>query len=250
MLFKKLVSACLLPFPLALALVLVGLASLRFTKRRRLGRVSVATGLIVLLLGGYGLLAAPLLGQLERPYTPLTPDAIAQLSPAPTAVVVLGAGYRADDTLPPNDRLSMTALARLIEGVRLWRLRPQMRLVLSGGDGQAEALAETAVVLGVARSQVILENVALDTAEEAQRLRPLLGADRFLLVTSAAHMRRSMALCRKRGLSPVAAPTAFMTGGDGWSAFDLIPKASGLVLADQALHEWLGLLWARLRGEI
>lgn len=250
MLLKKLVSACLLPFPLAVALVLAGLAWLQLSQRQRLGRMTVAAGAAILLLGGYDVLSFALLHPLERQYAPLTPAAIAQLLPAPTAVVVLGGGYNPDEALPANDRLSATTLARLVEGVRLWRLRPQSRLVLSGGQGQAGALAETAAILGVPRGQLVLEDVALDTAEEAERLRPLVGTDPFLLVTSAAHMRRSMALCRKQGLSPVAAPTAFVAGGGEWSALDLIPGASGLSLADQAVHEWLGLLWARLRGQI
>ena len=81
-------------------------------------------------------------------------------------------------------------------------------------------------------------------------LRPLIGGASFLLVTSAAHMRRSMALCRKQGLAPIAAPTDFIVHRTHWSLVDLVPEADGFEHADHALHEWIGLLWSRLRGTL
>jgi uncharacterized SAM-binding protein YcdF (DUF218 family) len=252
MLLKKLISTCLLPFPIGLALVLGGLALLWLTQRQRLGRVAVAAGVVVLLLAGYGTVPGLLIDPLERRYAALTPAAVAALSPAPEAIVVLGSGFHADPSLPPNDELDAIALARLVEGVRLARLLPRARLVLSGGLGQAEALAETAAFLGVARERLVLENGSVDTADEAVLLRPLVGAAPFLLVTSAAHMSRSMALCRKQALRPIGAPAGFIgtEGGGGWSLVNLVPRAEAFVLADHAIHEWIGLVWSHLRGTI
>jgi uncharacterized SAM-binding protein YcdF (DUF218 family) len=250
MMLKKLIGACLLPFPVAILLVVAGLTLLWFSKRQQLGRVAISAGILILLLGGYDVLSAALIPPLERHYAPLTPAALAQLAPAPAAVVVLGSGYHPDARLPPNDRLSASGLVRLIEAVRLLRLLPEARLILSDGFGQGETLAETAGLMGVARHRIILESRSVDTAEEAALLRPLIGAGPFLLVTSAAHMRRSMALCRKQGLNPIAAPADFSGGSDGFMATDLVPRASGFVRADQALHEWIGLVWSRLRGTI
>jgi uncharacterized SAM-binding protein YcdF (DUF218 family) len=58
-----------------------------------------------------------------------------------------------------------------------------------------------------------------------------------------------MALCEKAGLHPIAAPADFMLrpGADtGWGlvAWDL----GALERSTKALHERLGLFWARLRG--
>jgi uncharacterized SAM-binding protein YcdF (DUF218 family) len=251
MALKKLIGACLLPFPVAVLLVVIGLTLLWFTQRQRLGRVAVSIGTFILLLGGYDILSCALIPSLERPYAPLAPGAVTQLAPAPVAVVVLGSGYRPNARVPANDRLSGSGLARLIEAVRLMRLLPTARLILSDGFGQGESLADTAVFLGVARDRIVLEGRSRDTADEAALLPPLVGGAPFLLVTSAAHMRRSMALCRKQGLHPIAAATDFASGGDdGFLATDLVPRAGGFGRADQALHEWIGLIWSRLRGTI
>lgn len=251
MALKKLIAACLLPFPVAVALLLLGLWLLWFTRRQRGGRALVSLAAALLLVGGYDLMSGPLIRPLERTYPALAPAAVQALTPAPIAVVVLGSGYRPDAmALPPNDRLSSNGLARLIEGVRLIQLLPQARLIVSDGFGQGEALAGTAAFLGVARDRIVLEGRSLDTADEAALLPPLVGEAPFLLVTSAAHMRRAMGLCRKQGLRPIAAPADFIGGGGDWSAGELIPRASGFSRADHALHEWIGLWWSRMRGAL
>jgi len=248
---KKFLGACLLPFPVALALLLIGLALLWFTKRQRGGRRMVSLAAVLFLAGGYDLMSGALIRPLEGSFSALTPAAVQALAPAPVAVVVLGSGFRPDaEALPPNDRLSNNGLARLIEGVRLAHLLPQARLIVSDGIGQGKALAETAAILGVEPARVQIERRSLDTVDEAALLPPLVGSAPFLLVTSASHMRRAIGLCRKQGLNPIAAPADFMGGGSGWSAGDLVPRASGFSRTDVALHEWIGIAWARLRGKI
>jgi uncharacterized SAM-binding protein YcdF (DUF218 family) len=250
MAFKKLIAACLLPFPFALLLLFVGLVLLWFTKRQRTGRVLASASALLFLLAGYGVLAGPLIRSLERPYPPLSAEAVTALNPRPAAVVVLGSGFRPDPKLPPNDRLSENGLVRLIEGIRLARLVPDARLIVSDGLGQGKALAETAAILGVEARRIALEAPSLDTADEAAVLRPLVGERPFLLVTSATHMRRALALCHKQGLHPIPAPTDFMDGPRVWSASDLVPSAFGVGRTDIALHERIGYWWSRLRGTI
>ena len=191
-----------------------------------------------------------MLRPLEEFSRPIAASDLAALPSAPRAIVVLGSGYRADPTLPPNDRLDTTSVARVVEGVRLARLLPDARLVLSGGLGLAEAMAETAAILGVPRDRLALENASLDTADEAAFLGPMVGVEPFLLVTSAAHMRRSVALCRKQGQQPIAAPTDLTWGHGSWNVTDFVPSAGALRRTDHALHEWFGLVWSRMRGTI
>ena len=77
-----------------------------------------------------------------------------------------------------------------------------------------------------------------------------MGKDRFILVTSASHMRRSQALFRKLGMDPIAAPTDYESTGQGLRLSDFYPSVGELHKADLALHEYLGLAWAKLRGKI
>ena len=247
---KKLISACLLPFPIAIALLVVGLVLLWFTQRQRVGRILASLSLLMMLLGGYDVFSRPLLAPLERPYAPLTAEAVAAMTPAPAAIVVLGSGFRPDKTLPPNDQLSANGIVRLTEAVRLTHLLPAARLIVSDGVGQGESLAKTATMMGVPRDRITLEARSGDTSDEAALLPPLVGKESFLLVTSAAHMRRALALCRKQGLNPIAAATDFTRGGSEWSAGDLLPRASGFFRTDYALHEWIGYWWSGLRGTI
>ena len=250
MAFKKLLAACLLPFPIALALLLLGLTLLRFTKRQRAGTRLVVASVVLLVATGFDFYSGVLLRPLEGRYRALGSSEVQAMAPAPAAVLVLGSGYRPNATLPPNDRLSTSGLARLIEGVRLLRMLPEARLIVSDGFGQGQSLAETAVFLGVPRERIVLEPFSRDTAEEAALLRPLVGDAPFFLVTSASHMRRAMALFQKQGLAPVAAPADFIGGSSGFAAADLVPGTSGFRRTDQALHEWIGLAWAKLRGQI
>jgi uncharacterized SAM-binding protein YcdF (DUF218 family) len=246
---KKLISACLLPFPIAIAVLIAGMLLLWFTQRQRLGRILSSVSLLVLLLGGYDLFSGPLIRPLERPYAPVTAEALGAMTSAPAAIVVLGSGFRPDRTLPPNDQLSGNGIVRLTEAVRLTRMLPAARLIVSDGVGQGESLAATATMMGVPREHITLEARSGDTSDEAALLPPLVGKEPFLLVTSAAHMRRALALCRKQGLNPIPAPTDFTRGGE-WSAGDLLPRASGFLRTDYALHEWIGYWWSGLRGTI
>jgi uncharacterized SAM-binding protein YcdF (DUF218 family) len=251
MALKKLIAACLLPYPIALSLLVLGLALLWFSaQRQRMGRVLASIGLLILLLGGYDVFSGPLLNPLERDYTPLSASSLAALSPAPVAIVVLGSGFRPNPEVPANDRLSANGLVRLTEGVRLARLVPDARLIVSDGLGQGEALAETATMMGVPRQRITLEARSNDTSDEAALLPPLIGGAPFLLVTSAAHMRRAMALCRKQGLHPIAAATDFAHSAAPWTIGELLPHASGFFRVEYALHEWIGLMWSSVRGTI
>lgn len=248
--FKRLLEACLLPFPIVIALLVAGLLVLRFTERERTAQWLLGVAAALSLLTGYGFLDRAMLGPLEGRYHALDAVEVQAMAPAPAAVVLLGAGFRPDADLPPNARLSSTGIARLTESIRLIRLLPQARLIVSDGLGQGQSTADTAVLLGVPRERITVEPRSNDTADEAALLCPLISDAPFLLVTSASHMRRAMALFQKHGLHPIAAPTDFVGGGSPFAVTDLIPSTSNIKRTDIALHEWLGLMWARMRGQI
>jgi uncharacterized SAM-binding protein YcdF (DUF218 family) len=54
---------------------------------------------------------------------------------------------------------------------------------------------------------LILESDSKDTNDQARLIQPIVGDDLFLLVTSATHMPRSIALFKSLGMHPIAAPT-------------------------------------------
>lgn len=253
-LFKKLIAPFLMPVPFCLALLLAGLALLWLTRRQRAGKCLATLGASALLLLGYGAVSGGLLETLERRHAPATD--VSAAAGRVRWVVVLGGGSSADEGLPAAMRLSEGSLARLVEGIRLQRLLPESRLLLSGGsvfgsDPDAETMRALAVGLGVDPAALELDGVSPDTETQAEVVRARLGSEEFYLVTSASHMPRSLALFRKAGTNPIPAPTHFLTQKDnGLSPGDFFPSAGGLRRAEAVIYEYLGLAWAKVRGKI
>lgn len=58
-----------------------------------------------------------------------------------------------------------------------------------------------------------------------------------------------MALFENQGLSPIPAPTNhFAKESRGGDLRRLIPNSQNLATLRVVMHEWLGLMWAQLRG--
>lgn len=250
--FKKLVAPFLMPVPFGLALLAAGLLLLWLTRRQRAGKYLATAGALVLVLLGYGFGTNRLLAGLERSYRPVA-DA-APLAGRVRWVVVLGGGSSSDRSLPEGTRLTEASLARLVEGVRLQRQLPGSRLLVSGGsvfgsDPDAETMRALAVGLGVDPASLVLDAVSPDTETQAQVVRAQVGAEEFLLVTSASHMHRSVSLFRKAGTNPLPAPAHFLAQqGGGLAPGDFFPGSGGLRRAETVAYEYLGLAWARIRG--
>ena len=250
---KKIISAILLPLPIALILLFIGLCFLWFSKRNTAARIFLSSGFIVLVIFGFSLFPMMMLNSLEEIHDPMiTPPKHID------GIVVLGGGVRIDTHAPPNTQLSSASLSRLVEGVRLYQLYQQQhqpqKLILSGGrvfgkPAEAGVMQNIAVILGVNPSDIILEAGSRDTYEEAIYLKKQLGTHSFILVTSAYHMPRSMALFKDLGMHPIAAPTQFM-GHHENSIRWYIPCSNSLSLSDVAIHEYLGILWGEFKGYI
>ena len=259
-LMKKIVSPFLFPLPLTLLVSFVGLCLLWFTRRQRAGKVAVTLGLVALFLLSHGLVAGRLLQPLEQAFPAFETAALAggAIGSAADAkyVVVLGAGTKSDPRLPITSQLADSTVVRLVEGIRIHRQIPGSVLVLSGGrvfdlTPEAEAMSQLAVELGVAQGDLIVEGGSRDTENQARMVRPIVGEAPFVLVTSAAHMPRSMALFRKVGLEPIPAPTRHRVRvGTVVSPGLFFPSADDLIKSERAFYEVLGLAWAKLRGRV
>ena len=112
---------------------------------------------------------------------------------------------------------------------------------------------EMALALGVGRQDLILESPSDGTDEEAKLTQAIVGNDPFILLHTAAHMPRSMAIFRKLGMQPIAAPTYYRRiekHEREINPYTLFPLADNLKDAEIAIHEYLGLAWGKLRGRI
>jgi uncharacterized SAM-binding protein YcdF (DUF218 family) len=258
---KKAVAFLLMPLSVSLLLVAAGLWLLGRPQRerRRLGRGLVAAGLLLLLGFSNNQVSVWLVRALERQYAPVG-EITADAAPPPALarcryIVVLGGGHGDAASLPAASKLSTSALGRLTEGVRLLRLVPDARLIVSGpadGDHPSHAtiLAQAAVSLGAPADHIVKIEQAHDTEEEAHAVRALIGDAPVALVTSAWHLPRAAALFRQAGVDILPCPADFLSrSGDEWHADALLCDADSLARSTYALHEYIGRAWLWLRGK-
>jgi uncharacterized SAM-binding protein YcdF (DUF218 family) len=242
---KMVLGIWLLPLPISLIAVCIGLL-FRLAGRRRIAHTLIVAGVTLALAATFGPIANSLLRPLEARYHAVL-DASA-LPSAPGYVVVLGSGYHPRNALPVTAALDSVGIVRLTEGLRLLRQLPGAQLILSGGPVRGEppiarGYALAADALGVPAASMILIDEPPDTGAEIRAIHARVGDAPVLLVTSAAHMPRAMALCRREGLHAIAAPTGNLAAPSGRGGFWLpLPSGASLIKSETAFHEYLGLL--------
>lgn len=251
-LFKKIVGPFFLPLTLCLILLTAGTILVWFQKKGRSGKILVTAGILLLAIMSYGAVANWIAMPLECRYPPL------RISDAAGArwIAVLGGGATPNPQYPALVQLNRETLSRLAEGIRLYRKIPGSKLLLSGGAvfnavPEAEVMAGAARELGVQEKDMVLESASRDTEDHARIIRDIVGADKVVLVTSALHMPRAVALFEKENMKPLPSPADICPGKkETASPDDFFPNAEALQKTASALHEYLGILWAKVRGKI
>jgi uncharacterized SAM-binding protein YcdF (DUF218 family) len=173
------------------------------------------------------------------------------------AIVVLGGGryYQAPE-FGGQDSVNRRTLFRLRYAALLAR-KTGLPVIPSGGIplilGKAEARINRDVLqdeFGVRVEHI--EQQSLTTWENARytaQLMNKLGIGKIVLVTDAAHMPRAVYAFQHNNIDPIPAPTGFAStpieGENFW--LKILPNANALLTSYTALHEYLGLLWYRLR---
>lgn len=247
---SKLLS--LLIYPLSLSLLLCVLA-LVFS-RLRWSRSSFYTLLLAvgwLYLCSTALFANFLMGTLERGFVPRAMSVIGKAD----AIVLLGGAMRGDTHMGTLPDLNQHA-DRLVHAVALYKAGKAPVVILTGGgfEGarpEAQQMKDILVVMGVPAQHILLEIQSRDTHDNAVYTAQLLkasGMHRILLVTSAYHMRRSLALFAAQGLEVVPAPTDYQQLVAKQVLPDWLPVASNLSQSTYALHEIVGFWVYRWRG--
>jgi uncharacterized SAM-binding protein YcdF (DUF218 family) len=233
--WKQLLKNLVLPPTGPLLLAALGLVLLILRRRRLGGIVVCATGLAALWLLATPIAADSLVRWAER-YPALDP---AQVGDA-QAIVILAGGVRVDAPEYGTSAPGATSLERLVYGARLAR-QTHLPVLISGSRLEAASMSNFLQQdLGV--SARWLENRSRDTHQNAQFSALILARDgvhKVVLVTSAAHMARSVVEFNQAGIDTVPAPAAMWTQRDtGVLAY--VPNADALVRSQRALYEGLG----------
>jgi len=243
----NLIAAALLP-PLLLVILLVsGLLLHRRHPRLAISLILPATTAL------YALSTPWVGGLLQKTLeisTPISPD---QLQTA-DAIVVLGGGRRTDEAEYGGDTLNNLSLERLRYAAFLHRAS-ELPILATGGKPGGGTLAEGQIMQHILHNEYGIptrwvEGAARTTWDNARLSAPLLqkdGIQRIVLITHAWHLRRAVPLFESRGLTVIPAGIQFArTRVD--SVLDLLPTPAGLRDSTFALHEWLGILWYKLRS--
>lgn len=191
-----------------------------------------------------------LVADFEFKYLPPQP---ACLAPRHYHILVLGAGKNNDTRLSANQRLSETALARLVEGVRWAHVFPTAQLIGSGpvGEGdrsQARLMTDTAERLGVAAHRLHVQEEVHNTQTEALAYVQRFGRDTpLILCTSALHLPRAVRFFQLAGVREVIpAPAQFTAPRKKLTWEDWLPSFSSLGLWQAYAKERIGYHFAPL----
>ena len=253
----------LLVYPLGLACLLLLLAAL-WPGQSPGARGGVVLALLLLWGGSNPWTAMAITRSLEQRYRP------PQTVPQTEVAVVLGGGTR--DLLSPRPTAEIgEAGDRVLYAARLYREGVVERLLLTGGvlDGfepaeatsGAEQMAALLRQMGVPDEALWLERRSRNTYENAVFSRELLqqeGIDHVLLITSATHMPRAVAIFERLDVAVTPMPTDFQVTDAQWQHLQtadwhiklvyLLPSAQDLEMTTTALKEYIGIVVYGWRG--
>lgn len=244
------------PSSFSVIMISFGLCILALTKWRRIGFSLAFGGLALILAGGFLPLGNYLVLPLEERFAKV---ALPSPDEPVTGVIILG-GFEDGWVSEGRPGLAINeASERLTEGIRLARRWPGAKVVFTGGVGglmgrgsdAAGPVGEFLADVGIAKDRILLEPNALNTYQNGKLTRDLLkpkADEKWLLVTSAYHMPRSIGVFRNAGFEVIAAPVDYRTrdARDLLRMFPSIP--AGLERLDLGVREWIGLFGYWITG--
>jgi len=249
-------------YPLGLAFLLLLLAVLS-SANRKLSMAYIILALAILWLSSTTGVSNLMARSLEWRYKP--PEEI----PTGEAIVLLGGGT--EPAIYPRPGVEINGAGdRVLYAAQLYKDGKAPIILLSGGeitwlnDGSATPAEDMAKILssiGVPSEAMIIEDRSRNTYENALYAKELLGEkgiNKILLVTSAMHMPRSVALFEAQDFEVTPLPVDYsvvenQSAESQDSIFitkilNIIPNASNLALTTNALKEYLGTFIYQLQG--
>jgi uncharacterized SAM-binding protein YcdF (DUF218 family) len=252
---SKTFGIILLPTNFLIGAGIVG-AVLLATRFAALGRRLMVAAVVLLAICGFSPLGNLLLYPLESRFPPWDAG-----RGTPDGMVILGGSIDPDISMAHGVAVVSHAADRLIAAAALARRYPDARIIFTGGSGnlisndarEGDYVADTFESLGISRSRLTVDRRARNTQENAEFAKAIAApkaGERWLLVTSAYHMSRSVGLFRKAGFAIEPYPVSWLVGGRAeiWQLSNL--SVDGLSRVDTGVREWMGLAVYRATGKI
>lgn len=250
----KLLPVFLYPVGAAIALLLLAAMASGLGRGRIAGGFA---GAAVLLLWGA---SAPIVGNwaygtLESQYPART---MAETAEAEVAIVLGGAVLQ--PVAPRVTAELAEAGDRIVHAARLFKAGKVKRILVTGGNipwlpdavPEADLIRDYLVEFGVPAAAIEVANQSRNTYENALEIKEIWDRQRFasaLLVTSAAHMPRAMAVFLGLGLPVTASSTDVRAVPRSQATIlDWLPDIEALDLTTRAVKEWLGYVAYKAQG--
>lgn len=232
-------------------------------KKRRLSLAFLVLALIILLVAGNRYTATSFARTLEWRYPPLNEGSRADV------IVLLGGGTEPD--VAPRAMVEVNAAGdRVLYAYKLYQEGAAPLLLLSGGDidflydspsTPADDMATLMETLGVPRQDMLIQNKSLNTEQDAEFSCKMIkekGYGSVILVTSAFHMPRSVALFEAQGCPVIPAPVDFSITEGSWEnlthpnlqefLINLLPSYTHISTVTKTMKEYFGMWYYQLSG--
>lgn len=253
---SKILFFLIQPFTWVIALLIYSFYA-KSPKRRKKLRL---TCLILLLFFGNNFIANEVMNLWE-----VSPKLIKDLPKQPYDVGIVLTGVT-NSGKKPYDRVHFNKGAdRVTQTVQLYKLKKIKKILVTGGTGrltgvirqEAPLLKKVLIDCGVDKNDIMIEPNSRNTYENAlfstDTLKKLYPEEKtkYLLITSAFHMRRSVACFKKQGLNVTPYSVDYYTSERKWTPDQwLIPQAGAFFRWKVLLKEWVGYIVYDMTGRI
>jgi len=149
---------------------------------------------------------------------------------------------------------------RIMDAQQLYRQGKIKKILISGGNGmlfndsyiEANAMRDYLLLNQIPIEDILIENTSRNTKENAFNTAKILKKEysngKFLLITSANHMRRAKFCFEKAGIITQEFPTDCTTSYTNFSVeYILLPSVEALETWGDLIHEWIGYIVYRIK---
>lgn len=249
---SKILSVLIMPYSIALALIIGG----AFTLKKRYGKKLLWSGIALLLFFSNSFISNFALHNWEDEIKTLE-----EVKSHEIGIVLTGV---ASINKPIADRTFFNKGAdRITHALHLYQIGKIKKIFITGGRGlhtnalqsEAEALKDFLIMTGMPESDILIEDRAKNTAQNAQFSKAFfeengISTDQsFLLITSAFHMYRAKKCFEKVGLKVETFPTDYYSHPIRFSIPSLLyPSSSALGDWNTLIKEWVGIVVYQFMG--